>query len=172
MGPQIPLASIVTKVWILAVYNNAAECSFARVVCPILGKTQSWQKTVMSDHVNHLAPCNPIPMPQMTINTLLQCISYIISDHMRDKPHPLTLSFRRNANLSEPKPHLPQTLSSLLSHSYHTLALLSARAPSPLPFPRESHHDIITMKKKTLLLCFIHGFKVRSNTVLTNPSDP
>ena len=25
MGPQIPPASIVTKVWILGVYNNAAE---------------------------------------------------------------------------------------------------------------------------------------------------
>jgi len=25
MGPQIPPASIVTKVWVLGVYNNAAE---------------------------------------------------------------------------------------------------------------------------------------------------
>ena len=46
MGPQIPPASRVTKVWFLGVYNNAAECSFARIRGPSLGKIRSWRKTL------------------------------------------------------------------------------------------------------------------------------
>jgi len=42
MGTQIPPASIVTKVWVLGVYNNAAVCSFARVSCP------NWQNPVLA----------------------------------------------------------------------------------------------------------------------------
>ena len=37
MGPQIPPASMVTKVWVLGVYNNVAEFSFA-------GVAQTWGK--------------------------------------------------------------------------------------------------------------------------------
>ena len=51
MGPQIPPASIVTKVGVLEVYNNAAECSFARIRGPSVGKNRSWQKTVKHEKI-------------------------------------------------------------------------------------------------------------------------
>ena len=38
MGPQTPPASIATKAWVLGVYNNAAEGSFARIRGPSVGK--------------------------------------------------------------------------------------------------------------------------------------
>jgi len=50
MGPQIPPGCIVTKVWVLGVYNNAAECSFARVGCPSVGKIRSWRKTITREN--------------------------------------------------------------------------------------------------------------------------
>jgi len=59
MGPQIPPASIVTKVWVIGVYNNAAERSSARVVCPILGKTRSWQKTVKREKIRYARARGP-----------------------------------------------------------------------------------------------------------------
>jgi len=34
------------------VYNNAAECSFARVGCRILGKGRSWRKTITRENTN------------------------------------------------------------------------------------------------------------------------
>ena len=41
MGPQIPPSRIATKVWVLGVYNNVAEYSFARVGCSSLGKAKN-----------------------------------------------------------------------------------------------------------------------------------
>ena len=41
MGPQIPLNSIVTKVWVLGVYNNAA------------GQNRSWRKTVYTEKIRY-----------------------------------------------------------------------------------------------------------------------
>ena len=62
MGPQIPPASIVTKVWVLGVSSSAAECSFARVGCPSLGKARSWQKTITRENTvckKPLFKCTP-----------------------------------------------------------------------------------------------------------------
>ena len=53
MGPRVPPASIVTKVWVLGVCNNAAGCSFARIGGPSVGKNWSWQKTVKHEKIRY-----------------------------------------------------------------------------------------------------------------------